>query len=334
MSVRHAVAFAVASVVGGVAADALAANPTDLATAQEAPGAIAMDAARVYWVAGDAIMSAPIAGGPPATIVSNAGHPSAVAVDGANVYWVDTGGAVMRVSKGGGSPVTLVPSNAPVGASMGMAVDDADIFWTRGVTKGGSNLSLGSVLKVAKTGGTPVTIAKNQETPWGIALTKDAVLWTNYAMWAPGTAGAVKKAPKTGGSVVTIASADHPTSIATDGTNVFWTDWGKGTVMKAPLDGGAATALVTGETKPLGIAVDGTHAYWTNCYAMNGPAPCAGTIRKVPKAGGAPVQLASGQVNPFGIVVDGAHVFWTARGDSARVHRAGAADGAVREQTK
>ncbi len=67
------------------------------------------------------------------------------------------------------------------------------------------------MLKVAKTGGTPVTIADDQETPWGIALTKDAVLWTN---WAPGRAGAVKKAPKLGGSAVTLASADHPTGMS------------------------------------------------------------------------------------------------------------------------
>ncbi len=165
MSARHAVAFAVASVVGGAcgaadsratalaawsarspgaAANALAANPTDLATAQDSPGAIAVDAARVYWIAGDAVMSAPIAGGPPATIVSHAGHPSAIAVDGANVYWVDARGAVMRVSKAGGSPVTLVLSDAFVGASMRMPVDDADVFWARGVTKAGANLSLGA----------------------------------------------------------------------------------------------------------------------------------------------------------------------------------------------
>ena len=326
---RRCISLLVAFAVGVLSTDAVAAKPADLATSQKAPGAAASDGTRIYWVAGDAVMSAPIAGGAPTTAASNLAYPAAVAVDATHVFWVDAGGAVMKAPKAGGAAVTIVSGVATIGTAMGMAVDDTDIYWTRAVTKISSNQVLGSVMKVAKTGGAPTTIAADQESPWSIALTKDTVVWTNYAMWTSGSMGAIRKAPKSGGAVVTIASADHPAGLATDGNSVFWSDWSKGTVMKAPLAGGAPTTLANGETNPLGVAADATDVYWTTCYAMSGPPPCAGAIKKVPKTGGTVVQVASSQVNPYAIVLDGSHVFWTARGAMGAT-----ADGAVRSMTK
>ena len=65
-------------------------------------------------------------------------------------------------------------------------------------------------------------------------------------------------------AVVTIASGQcDPVRIAVDATNVYWTNYGSGTVMKVPLAGGVATTLASGMTGPLGIVVDATSVYWS-----------------------------------------------------------------------
>jgi len=48
-----------------------------------------------------------------------------------------------------------------------------------------------------------------------------------------------------------------------DGTSVYWTNSASvGSVMKAPLGGGASTTLVSGRFYPDAIAVDATSIYW------------------------------------------------------------------------
>jgi hypothetical protein len=96
-------------------------------------------------------------------------------------------------------------------------------------------------------------------------------------------------------------------SIAVDTANVYWSCGGKmGSIMKVPIDGGAATQLAT-SPQPQYLAVDGTNVYWSE-----DPSPAAEIgILSVPVGGGTPTTLAyegSGIIQ--GISVGGGRVFW------------------------
>lgn len=100
-----------------------------------------------------------------------------------------------------------------------------------------------------------------------------------------------------------------PSSIAVDGTYVFWTDYGSGAVMRAFADGSGATTIATGQNGPVNIALDGEWVYFTNYNA--------GQVVRVPKTGGTATTIASGQSVPYGITAHAGCVYWTNQGDGS-----------------
>jgi hypothetical protein len=114
-----------------------------------------------------------------------------------------------------------------------------------------------------------------------------------------------------GGTLSTLAqvSGSVPEFLAVDGTNVYFTATGLGSVLSAPIGGGGAGAVVlaSGQDQPIGIAVSGGNVIWTN----ESSGSTNGTVMKVATGGGTPVTLASGQGAPYEIAVDGANVYWT-----------------------
>ncbi len=284
-------------------------GPTALASGQDLPGGIAVDATNVYWVNYGSGSAGPVqgpvldgqvmkcakagCGRNPTALASGLAHPTSIAVDATSVYWTDVNGALMKVRSGGGTPTTLATAQS----AAALAVDASNVYWANGD---------GTVMKVPTDGGNPTALASGQNNPAGIAVDAHSVYWSNYGD------GTVMKVPIEGGTPTTLASGQSsPLAIAIDSTNVYFTNDHGGSVVKVPIgDRGSQTKLASvtiplPNTQPTGIAVDGTNVYWTDGRGNE--------LQKVSVGGGAPTTLGSGQsfLNGNGVAVDCASVYWT-----------------------
>jgi hypothetical protein len=114
--------------------------------------------------------------------------------------------------------------------------------------------------------------------------------------------------PKAGGTPVTIATGStFPSGIATDGINVYWSEYATpGAVRKVPVDGGTPTILGS-NVNNIGIAIDptSTNVFWGESISSN-----SGKIDLAPINGGATTSLVSGLNNVWDVATDGTSVFW------------------------
>ncbi len=206
----------------------------------------------------------------------------------------------------------------------GVAVDATSVYWTNQgcPLKGGT--CEGTLVKVPKCGGSPVTLASGLNGPNAVAVDDTSAYWANLG-------GSVMKVALSGGAP-TVLAADAVTAfdIAVDGTSAYWgTSPGVGCTIGAPcpcnvmrvgLGGGTPVTLASEQPFLGGLAVDGTNVYWvTQGHFPGGPggSPAAeaaiqdGTVMKIAVGGGEPTTLASGQGAPCGIAVDAESVYWT-----------------------
>jgi Domain of unknown function (DUF5050) len=125
-----------------------------------------------------------------------------------------------------------------------------------------------------------------------------------------------------GGGVALAVGLVTPSGIAVDSTDVYFTDYGSGAVLRVSKAGGAVVTLASCEPSPSGIAVDNANVYFTDNTAN-------GSVMKIAKSGGTVVPLAAGRTLPSAIVVDGADVYWTDNNSEGAVLRVPIAGGTV-----
>jgi hypothetical protein len=125
-----------------------------------------------------------------------------------------------------------------------------------------------SILRVPLSGGAVTTLrdGENYVEP-GLGLTSDEVIWSESTR---SLMEDIRAVPKSGGASRTIA-ADQPfvTSLATDGSSVFWSTYETvpsdvGSLRSSPLHGGPITVLQTIQDGAFtNVAVDATRVYFT-----------------------------------------------------------------------
>jgi hypothetical protein len=115
------------------------------------------DGSYVYWtndVGGSGqVMKLAVSGGTPVQVAGSQDSPQGIAIDATGLYWEKLGwlnggaGAIMTLV--GSTPTTIVAAHY----ARTLAIDAANVYWSS---------DDGAILKVAKTGGTPTTLATVQ----------------------------------------------------------------------------------------------------------------------------------------------------------------------------
>lgn len=258
--------------------------PLVLSGAISAPTKLATGAGQVAWIDATAVRAMPAAGGSIAALAAVATNAALdVLIDGGNVVWSETTGAlhgetgtVKRVPLAGGGIDTLVQGGD---APRRLALDaQSRLHWSEG---GSIGLAEGfSRVATLAAGGVQTVLSGIASAAPAFTVTASEVLVADR--WR------VKRLPLAGGMPTTVAADDGPiVSVTADGAWVYWNRADRLSARRAPLGGGAVTALVDqGPALPLSsgpilLGSDGK-LYWTsNTHALVSVPAGGGTLAVV-----------------------------------------------------
>jgi len=227
------------------------------------------------------ISKSPVGQQSPVVLASEQNFPEAIAIDATNVYWTNTGdpgaadGQVMKcaIAGCGNNPTVLASGQA---SPAGITVDETNVYWVNG----GSGAD-GTVMKcaIAGCGGSPMPLATGLASPNEIVLRGTTLYWTNSgtsnATQSLVLDGTVTSCPVTGcsgGPSILASGQGNPAGLATDGVDLYWANVGSGSpqvfgqsgqVMKCSINGcnGKPTPLLNVQG-PTEIAISSTFVTW------------------------------------------------------------------------
>jgi len=167
----------------------------------------------------------------------------------------------------------------------------------------------GQIYRVPLAGGAPEAIVKT-----GVGTrTEQILLVGNELFWTTNADQMVLKAPKTGTAATTVSDTEHlPYGIASNGTDVFWTNHYQltNTIGHALVSGAATTNPIIGSPSviyPSYVAADATYVYWGNA----GTSGTDATVFRAKLDGSQPVAIAKNLGPVYGIAIDSTNVYFT-----------------------
>lgn len=288
-------------------------QPIALASGLDNPQGLVIDDVNAYWTVGSggnpgegAIMKVSLAGGDPVVLASGLDSVHSVVLDATNVYWADyENNRIMGVPKIGGAAFLVAATTSNPWA---VGIDATSIYWSQPDTN--------DILAVPIGGGPVTTVAAVMTRPYDIAVAGSYVFYsasgavgrapklggqqwiltydqlpealavddTNVYFGAfqameptPSPGVTVEVAAIEGSTPVVLASPQiQPGGLASDGTNLYWTDGSDGTIMAVAVGGGESVQVAGGQSSPGYIATDCANVYWTNVGA-------AGSVMKLAK---------------------------------------------------
>ena len=248
------------------------------------------------------------------------------------IYWTNTSSATSSIGRANPNGSRVNQSFIPNVAGLGVAVDDAHVYWTNfnEGTIGRANLNGSSRNSSFITGASfpgplavdaahvywgqsgPTVARANLDgsgTPEfnfiagdngmrGVAVDAGHVYWTNFQDNSSiGRANLDGMSPNN----AFIGDAFLPVGVAVDAGHIYWANQGTNAIARANLDGNPASvnqSFIPGADSPEGVAVDGSHVYWVNTPGQSiGRANLNGT--------GIDQSFITGAGTPSGIAVDG-----------------------------
>ncbi len=229
-------------------------------------------------------------GGAPRTLIDRLDFPSAVAVDATGVYVAVSGdGQILRTDPNGNTVSVL--ANGQFGPS-DIRIDGDTLYWTNYFGK--------EIRSMPKSGASTTLLSRTQSSPYRLAVGPDLVYWSELI-------DGVRAVPKAGGEMRTLTD-DDPRSLAVGGGWLYYSAARLGSIRRIPLGGGTLETLYERDGFADGVAVDARSVFAT--FAQ-------GEVMRLPLGGGEPSFVANTVSGPTHLAVDDSCIYWTATGEGS-----------------
>ncbi len=191
---------------------------TTIATMQQAPSTIEVDATTIYWVDGygNLGMSPIMTPAPQLLMPMMAQAGTGLALGSTDVYWASANDGLVSAPLGGGQISTIF-----TGLVFGVAVDASNVYLANNATDNGFGTGTNAILKAPVGGGVATTLVAAKG-PMALAADGTSVYWTDFS-------GTLMKVAAKGGVVSTLVAAgvahlggEYGThALAVDATSVY-----------------------------------------------------------------------------------------------------------------
>ncbi len=212
-------------------------EPSALATSQDHPIGIAIDATSVYWTTqlGGTVMRSSLDGATRVTIAAGQNQPGPIAVSADAIYWENRGdGTLMRAPIAGGAPSVLATGS--LGGLNRIAPDASNVYWT--------NTNSNTLVKVPLDGSAPTTLVSDLIAPNVVAVDATGIYFNLEV-----ANGSIMRAALDGSALVAWIE-DAPTGVDAAGSAMIARVDTAGHVLGAP-----AALELAGEGRPTAVVL-------------------------------------------------------------------------------